>query len=245
MGTIETCNVGFDSVTTVYPPVAIFSLPYLFKDIPHVQRVLQSEAGQKVLDKMVADVNLRLVGVLYRGPRHLMSSKKAVYKPADLNGQKIRVPGNPLNHATLKAMGATPVPVDWGEIYTALSQKLVDGYENPIDIFYESKGHETMKYLSFTGHMQSPIPIFVSEQLYQSLAPELREAIMKGGKAAEEHRLELLKTSEANALKAFKEAGIESNEVDFAAFQEATKDIYKEFVDKFGEDTYQAIKAVE
>jgi TRAP-type C4-dicarboxylate transport system substrate-binding protein len=194
---------------------------------------------------MVADVNLRLVGVLYRGPRHLMSSKKAVFTPEDLNGQQIRVPGNPLNQETLKAMGATPVAVDWSEIYTALSQKLVDGYENPIDIFYESKGHETMKYLSFTGHMQSPIPIFVNEQFYQKLAPDLQEAVMKGGKAAEEHRLELLESSEARALKVFKEAGIEINDVDFAAFQEATKDVYKKFVDKFGEDTYQAIKAVE
>ncbi len=75
------------------------------------------------------------------------------------------------------------MPIDFSELYTALSQKVVDGVENPIDVLYEIKGQETMKFLSLTAHMQSPIPIFVGDPFYTGLAPELQQAILKAGKA--------------------------------------------------------------
>ena len=242
MGTINAFQIGFDSISTVYPPVAVFNLPYLFKDIPHLQRVFKSEAGQKVLNKMIQEMGLRLVSVLYRGPRQMMNSKRPIIKPSDLKGLKIRVPNNPLQTDTLKALGATAVSIDFSEIYTALSQGLVDGYENPIDVIYETKGYETLKYLSLTGHMQSPIPIVINEKYYQSLSPELQKEVMAAGKIAEDYRLELLKTSEDKALEIFKNAGVKVNEIgDFNLFREATKDVYKKYVD---EDTYRAILLV-
>ena len=244
MGTIESFQIGTDSISAVYPPVAIFNLPYLYRDIDHVKRVLASQAGQNVLERTRRDMKLRLVSVLYRGPRHIMNSVRPIQKPSDLKGLKVRVPNIPLLHETLKAMGATPVPIDFSELYTALSLKVVDGVENPIDVLFELKGHETMKYLSLTGHMQSPIPIMVNDNFYQKLGPELQQAVMKAGKAAEDYRLELLKTSEGEALKVFKAAGVQVNDVDFAAFVDATKNVYKQFVNMFGEETYTEVQKV-
>jgi tripartite ATP-independent transporter DctP family solute receptor len=227
LGTIQACQVGFDSVSALYLPAAIFSLPYTFRDIPHMQRVIASEPGQEMLDQMSDELGIMLMSVLYRGPRHVMNSKRPVVVPADLNGLKIRTPANPLNQGTLTAMGATAVAIDWSEIYTALTTGIVDGYENPIDILNASKGYETCGYLSLTGHMQSPIPLFINTEFFDGLEPELQEAVMGAAKAAEDYRLELLKTSEDGALATFKAAGVEINEVDFDAFAEATKDVYK------------------
>jgi TRAP-type transport system periplasmic protein len=244
MGTIESFQIGFDSVSAVYPPASIFNMPYLYRDIDHVKRVLASPVGQSILERTRRDVKLRLVSVLYRGPRHLMNSQRQIQKPDDLKGLKIRVPNIPLTHETLKAMGATPVPIDFSELYTALSQRVVDGVENPIDVLFELKGHETMRYLALTGHMQSPIPIMINENFYQKLSPELQQAIMKAGKVAEDYRLQLLSNSEGEALKVFKAAGVRVNEVDFAAFVEATKNVHKQFVQLFGDDVYKQVQNV-
>lgn len=244
MGTIESFQIGFDSISAVYPPASIFNMPYLYRDIDHVKRVLASPVGQRILERTRKDVKLRLVSVLYRGPRHLMNSVRKIQKPDDLKGLKIRVPNIPLTHETLKAMGATPVPIDFGELYTALSLHVVDGVENPIDVLFELKGQETMRYLALTGHMQSPIPIMINEDFYQKLSPELQQAIMKAGKVAEDYRLQLLSTSEGNALKVFKSAGVQVNEVDSAAFAEATKNVHKQFVQQFGEDVYKQVQNV-
>jgi TRAP-type transport system periplasmic protein len=244
MGTIQACNVGLDSISAVYPAISVLNMPYVFRDIPHVQRALASQAGQAVMDRMRREMKIRSVAVLYRGPRQTMNSARVVAKPSDLRGLKIRVPNSPLMLESLKAMGATPMPIDFSELYTALSQKVVDGVENPIDVLYEIKGHETMKFLSLTAHMQSPIPIFVGETFYTGLAPELQQAILKAGKAAEDYRLELLKTSEGDALKAFKAAGVQVADVDHAAFADATKNVYKQFSKMFSDETYQEILKV-
>jgi TRAP-type transport system periplasmic protein len=241
MGTIQACNVGLDSISAVYPAITVLTMPYVFRDIAQVQRALASQAGQAVMDRMRRELGIRSVSVLYRGPRQTMNSARVVVKPSDLRGLKIRVPNSPLMLETLKAMGATPMPIDFSELYTALSQKVVDGVENPIDVLYEIKGHETMKFLSLTAHMQSPIPIFVGEKFYAGLAPELQQVILKAGKAAEDYRLELLKNSEGDALKAFKAAGVQVTEVDFAAFADATKNVYKQFGKMFSEEAYQEI----
>lgn len=244
MGTIESFQIGFDSISAVYPPASIFNMPYLYRDIEHVKRVLASPVGQSILDRTRKDVKLRLISVLYRGPRHTMNSVRPLRKPEDLKGLKIRVPNIPLTHETLKAMGATPVPIDFSELYTALSQHVVDGVENPIDVLFELKGHETMKYLSLTGHMQSPIPIMVNDSFYQKLSPDLQQVLMKAGKVAEDYRLQLLSKSEGEALKVFKGAGVQVNDVDFSAFAEATKNVYKQFVQLFGEDVYRQVQDV-
>lgn len=244
MGTIQACNVGLDSISAVYPAITVLSMPYVFRDIAHVQRALASKPGQDVMDQMRREMKIRSVSVLYRGPRQTMNSARVVTKPSDMRGLKIRVPNNPLLLETMKAMGATPVPIDFSELYTALSQKVVDGVENPIDVLYEIKGQETMRFLSLTAHMQSPIPIFVGETFYTGLTPELQQAIQRAGKAAEEYRLELLKNSEAEALRVFKAAGVQVTEVDFSAFADATKNVYKQFNKMFSEETYQAILKV-
>lgn len=101
-----------------------------------------------------------------------------------------------------------------------------------------------MKYLSLTRHMQSPIPIMINENFYQKLSPELQQVLMKAGKVAEDYRLQLLSGSEGEALKVFQAAGVRVNEVDFAAFAEATKDVHKQFVKLFGEDVYKQVQSV-
>jgi tripartite ATP-independent transporter DctP family solute receptor len=244
MGTIEACNIGLDFMTALYPGVGIFSMPYLYRDMGHLQRVLASQAGQAMIERVRRDMKLRFISVLYRGPRHTMNSARPVVRPSDLKGLKVRVPTTPLNLETMKAMGATTIPIDFSELYSALMLKVVDGVENPIDVLYELKGHETMKYLSLTGHMQSPIPIMVNEDFYQKLGPDLQQAIMRAGKAAEDLRLELLKTSEGKALEVFKAAGVQVTEVDLPAFKDATKNVYKQFVHAFGEEMYAAVQTV-
>lgn len=244
MGTIDLCCMGFDTIGAVYPPVFIFNMPYLYKDIPHVQRVLASPVGKKILAEMENKINLHYVASLYRGPRHIMNSKRPIVTPADMKDMKIRVPGNNLFVSTFKALGAIPVAVDYGEVYTALSQKLVDGVENPIDNLYDLKAHEVLKYLSFTGHMQSPIALVINKNVFNGLSSELKTVVMNAGKVAEDYRVELLKANEAKELKVFRDAGVVTNEINVAAFREATKDVYKQFISMFGEQNYLDIQKI-
>jgi C4-dicarboxylate-binding protein DctP len=120
----------------------------------------------------------------------------------------------------------------WSEVYTALSQGVVDGVENAIDELYNQKLHEVQKHISLTRHIYVAVPIVINEQFYKGLPEEYQQIISDAAKESVLYRRELLKTSEDKALADMKKSGIEVvTDPDIEAFAERAKAVWEEFVD--------------
>ena len=152
-----------------------------------------------------------------------------------------------MNTAINSAMGASPVTISWGEVYTSMSQGACDAVENAITELHSINLEQQCKYISETNHTGGLIPIFVSKAWFDGLAPIQQEAIIKGCAEVTEWRTNSLQEEVDAAWQSFADAGAEvlrAEDIDFDAFKEATKDVAAEFIAKgdFTQEFYDALK---
>ena len=165
------------------------------------------------------------------GQRHLIC-KNAVKTPADLKGKKIRSTSAPASIAVVEGLGATATPLAYADMYTSLSQGLIDGAENPLAALYSTKLYESAKYISLTGH-QTTLSIFMmNKEVYDKLTDVQKDAFIKCGQQAQEYyNYEVLPKFTDDAIQSFKQENITIIEdVDKAAFREASLAVW----DKLG-----------
>ena len=115
---------------------------------------------------------MRILGTTYYGTRHITTTSKEVKSPADMVGFKLRVPENDVFKAMAEAWGAKPTPMNFGELYLALKQNVVDGQENPLPTIKSGKFDEVQKYLVLSAHIITPRLVVVNEAFWQGLTPE-------------------------------------------------------------------------
>ncbi len=232
LGTVEMAETGYDIIGLLDPQAYALTMPYLHKTLEHYIAVLEGPVGAEINEHIAEKTGMRVLGVLNRGPRHVMNSKRPIRTPEDMKGLRIRSPENPLNAGTVSAMGATPVPMTWSEVYTALSQGVADGVENAIDELYAARLHEVQKYLSLTGHIYLGVPIVINEAFYQGLPKDLQEVMKTAAREAVLQRREALKTSETTNLEKMKKSGITViTDPDIEKFAPTAKAVWEKFVD--------------
>lgn len=233
------------SGVTGSPIYDAINLPYLFRDLDHVDKVTSSPIGAELAHKLVEKTGIRIFGWVYRGYRHCTFTKVAVRTPADMKGMKFRVPETPVYLETWRAVGARPTPMAWAEVYTGLQQGTIDGQENPFDIIISASLFEVQAYLVLTGHVFPPGWGQMSEKVWQDLTLETQKVwIETWNEVSREVREELLKL-EVKYLETWKAKGGVIIEPNLAAFREATKDVWKKFAPKaWGEGVYEKIQAM-
>ncbi|HZK55202.1 MAG TPA: C4-dicarboxylate TRAP transporter substrate-binding protein [Desulfosporosinus sp.] len=210
------------------PDMGILSGPYLTKDYKAIIKLTETD-WWKDLEKKLGDKGLHVVTTNWHYGDRSILSKKPVTKPADLSGMKIRVPDAKLMIESLKAMGATPTPMPLGDVYTSLSQGVIDGVENPLAVLYGGKFHEAVKELSLTKHMNMVTQWIVGQKFYATLTPEQQKILDEAGDEAGLYMNIIGEEADKKALDAMKAAGVKVTEVDQAAFAEAVKPVYQKF----------------
>ncbi|MGI6030142.1 MAG: TRAP transporter substrate-binding protein [Eubacteriales bacterium] len=173
-GTIDIGMHDFASLEKFVPDMAAFNCPFVFDDAAHSMRVTDpysSEIMMNLNEELVQAANMRIIANCYRGARELTCTFP-VYSPADLAGKKIRGVSNPVWMTMIEGMGATPTPVEYSELATALATGVVDGQENPLNNIYSSKMYEVQPYIMMTNHMQAIQTIFMNENSWQSISED-------------------------------------------------------------------------
>lgn len=151
----------------------IFSSGFLFRDHAHFRAVFDGEIGQEFNERLLNDLGIKVLGVLYGGTRHmLLRDDREVTGPADLAGVKLRMPGAPAWQTLGKGLGVTPTPMALGEVYLGLRTGAIDGQENPLGIIRAFKMEEVTKQLILTGHMIQPVVFVLSADTWNKLTPE-------------------------------------------------------------------------
>ncbi|SHO57189.1 TRAP transporter substrate-binding protein [Vibrio quintilis] len=226
-GTIAFTKVSAAPLTAFAPDYKLLSLPYLYKDRAQYDQVLQGPIGKKILASS-HDSGFIGLAFLDAGARSFYTDKP-IKTPSDLKGLKIRVQNSALSIDTIKALGGTPVPLPYGELYSALQQGVVDGAENNIPSYYSSRHYEVKKVYSYDKHTMVPDVLVVSTSTWDSLNDKQRKIIR-------EVAAETVKVQDTNwsnyvdkSVKELKKYNVKFVDSDISKFQDAVKPVYEKF----------------
>jgi tripartite ATP-independent transporter DctP family solute receptor len=225
LGSLEMTLTSTGPMGGFVPQVKLFNLPFLFKDRESCYRVLDGEIGTQIADRFVK-VGIRSLGWFENGFRNITNSKRAVNSPDDMKGVKIRVMEDDVFILTMKAMGASPLPMAFGELYTALEQKTVDAQENPLAVIHSSRFFEVQKYLAMTGHFYSPAVLLISEMSWKSLSPENQKIVADAAAQARDYERGLSLKADQELEAACEKEGMTITHPDKAPFAKAVASVY-------------------
>jgi tripartite ATP-independent transporter DctP family solute receptor len=224
------------------PSINILDFPFLFRDFKHVDLVLDGAIGQKLLDDF-GKANIKALAFWENGFRHLTNSKGPVKKVEDGKGLKIRTMENKVHLAAWKAAGLNPTPMAWGEVFTALQQKVIDGQENPIAVYYSSKLWDAgQKFFSLTAHVYSPSPFLMSPKAFNAMPKEDQKLVLKTALEVAKFQRKLNRDAEEAKLQDMVKQGVTvTRDVDRESFKKAMAPVYSEFSAQFSKAEIEAI----
>ncbi|MGQ4879015.1 C4-dicarboxylate TRAP transporter substrate-binding protein [Billgrantia sp. LNSP4103-1] len=215
--------------------LGILSAPYLVEDHADYDRITSSELYQEWVESLAESSGLRLLNYnWFQGSRYMLT-QELVETPEDLNGIRVRTINSPVWVKTIEAMGATPTPLPWSEVYSALQLGAIDGAEAQLTAAEGQNLHEVITHIALTGHIHLMTGLATSEEWYRSLPEELRtildEELQRAGEAASQA------TADAqDAVRERMEAeGVTFTEVDVELFRERVAGVYEEL----GYDQYR------
>lgn len=240
--TLDFCIGGVGMCASRLATLKIYDCPYVFRDAEHMINFSYSDVAQEMWDQLAAESNLRFMGVIYNGARYLTTTKVPVTTPADLNGLKLRVPDEPMGRAYGAAMGGTPTPMTFGEVYMGLKQGTIDGQENPLTNIIDGKLYEVQKYIHPTGHVLATQALFMSEASWQRLTAEQQDILLEEIRNTCAELSQQIADAEAANLQYVLDQGMELIEPDVEAFKEACSVVVDEYKGEWGEDLYDIVQ---
>lgn len=242
LGTIDLVVTSTGPLGGFVPRMFVVDLPFLFRDREHAYKVLDGPIGLELLEAFSAR-GIKGLAFWENGFRQITNNVRPINKPEDLKGIKIRTMENKVHLAAFKAFGASPTPMAWSEVYTALQQKTIDAQENPIAIIYFQKIYEVQKYLAVTGHFYSPTPLLMSLKAFHNLPKNIQKIMLDTAMECATYERNLLRDNEAKQLVELKAKGMQVTTPNKKPFQEAAAPVYKEFESQFGKEMIHRIIA--
>lgn len=244
MGSLEATTPASSVLAGFEKKIQVLDLPFLFKDKASAFKALDGELGAR-LNKLIVTKKLINLGYFENGYRHITNNRKSIKKPEDLNGLKLRTMENPMHISYFKTLGANPTPMNFGEVYTALQQKTIDGQENPIAIVLDNKFYEVQKYYSLTGHVFSVTMLLINKSFFESLPLEMQTVVKRAARNFCLANRKMVSDEEAKMLKSLKAKGMIINDLtpsEKALFMKRAEPIYEQFADTVGKDLIELAK---
>jgi TRAP-type transport system periplasmic protein len=242
-GTQEMVVTSSSPLVGIVKELGVFDLPFLFANEKEADAVLDGSAGQ-FFNKKLEDAGLVNLAYWENGFRNLTNSKKPVAKVEDFEGVKVRVMQNNIFLDTFKTLGTNAVPMAFGEVFTALETKTIDGQENPFVTIDTSKFYEVQKYLSVTRHAYTPFLVLYSKKMWDTLSAQeqavLREAAVEGQKV----QRATIRANDQKALANLKTKGMQVNEIAPAEQMrmfEKVKPVYEKNAGTIGADAINVV----
>ena len=227
-GALAMTKTSSAPIESFVPDMAVFGVPYAFRDGEHFWKVAESEIGRQLLAQ---GKSVGLHGLCYydAGARSFYTINKPVMTPTDLEGLKIRVQKSKTAMDMVEALGGSPTPIPWGELYTALQQKMVDGAENNTPSFYTNRHFEVCKHLTMDEHTRVPDLLLMSQKVWDALPPHVQSYVQEAANESSVYQRELWKRKSDEALAAIKEEGVEVHYPDKSLFVDLVSEMHKSY----------------
>jgi len=245
-GALDMSAPSMAVMSSLVPAMEMASGPFLWRDWKEAETVLRGTAFEPLWDELRDKHNiLPVTKILYWGWRDFTFTDREVRKPEDMSGLKIRVPESPIWVEMVRAFGAAPTPIPFGEVYTALQQKTVDGQENPIPTIYSRKFYEVQGVLSMTRHMLQNNTIVINKASFAKLSPENQKILLEEAAAVSAKNTQLQQGREQSMLEEIRKSGKIKviDEPDRAAFQAKVEPAYARLETRWGVDHLKRLRA--
>jgi len=200
-GALDISTPSMPTLNSMVPAFEIPSAPFLWRDWKEAEAIIRGPAMEPVWNELRDKHNIvPLSKIWYWGWRNFTFTSREVRKPEEMAGLKVRVPESPIWVEMVRGFGAAPTPIPFGEVYTALQQKTVDGQENPIPTIYSRKFYEVQGVLSMTRHMLQNNTLLINKNSLEKLKPELQKLLMDEAAAASAKNTQLQQAREVSML---------------------------------------------
>lgn len=229
---------------TFEPRINVYTIPFLFANNEVAYKVLDGEFGTKMLNVM-EEQGFKGLGYFESTSYRELSSNRPIHNPDDLKGLKIRVIQSPLHMALWENLGASPTPMSFSELYTALQQNTVDAQDNPLELVISQRFYEVQDYITLTNHMFQVGMATANLDWYNSLTEEQQKIVDNAIKAGVDFQREKTAADMEGYKKTLEDYGIEIIELsddEFKLFQDKAAPVEKIVVELVGQDLVNELK---
>ena len=226
-GNLEMSAISAQDISKLVPEFSIFTAGYIIRDVDHQQKVFGGPVGEEVFKPVIKKLEVTPLATAYLGTRQLMLREvKDVKTPADLKGVKLRMPASKEWLFLGEALGATPMPLAYGEVYLGLQTGTIDGQDNPLPSARAAKFYEVSKSIVLTSHLVDAVFISYSSKAFNALKPEQQQKVKLAAEAAARYNNANRVKDEAELVDFFKTQGLKVITPDVAAFRKTVQDKY-------------------
>lgn len=240
LGTLDIAVVNQSPLGNFVSEISAVDLPYVVQDYEHADKIFLGEIGNRFLTKL-DDVGIHGLTIWESGFRNLTNNKVDVNSVEDVKGLRVRVMENQIHQELWRALGADPVPMAWGDAYTALQQGAIDGQENPATVIDKNNVVEVNKKMAITEHCYATVFIIMSPQTWNALSPEDQQIFKECAEEAGLSERELSRKMDVEAITTLESKGMTVTYPDKAGFVEASQSVR----DQFGEQYKEILAEIE
>lgn len=242
IGSLDMTKISVGTLENFAPKMKVLGLPFLFRDREHSFQVLDGPIGKQLLGEG-EKFWLKGLGYYDAGSRSFYTKERPINNPDDLKGLKIRVMESVTAMNMVKALGGSPTPISWGELYTSLQQGVVDGAENNPPSFYLSRHYEVCKFYSLDEHTVLPDVLVIGTHLWDKLSDQERAWLQKAVDNSVVYQRKLWAEAEEEALTEVQKAGVEVIRPNKELFADKLDEIYEGY--KSDKELYALIKEIQ
>jgi len=227
-GNLELAAISAQDVAKILPEYSIYTAGYLIRDPDHQQKVFNGPIGAEMYKAVAEKMDVQILGIGYLGSRQVnLREVRNVKTPADLKGVKLRMPGSKEWLFLGEALGATPTPLAFGEVYLGLKTGTVDGQDNPLPSVRAAKFYEVTKQIVMTSHLTDGIFIAISSKSYNAMSAAQKQKVNAATQAAIAFNNDNRIKEEAQLVDFFKKEGLQVSTPDVEAFRKTVQAAYQ------------------
>ncbi|MEO5793543.1 MAG: sialic acid TRAP transporter substrate-binding protein SiaP [Rhodoferax sp.] len=226
-GNLEMASISAFDIAKLVPEFSIFTAGYVVRDPDHMNKVFNGPIGDELFKLVSEKMDITILSPIYLGTRQLnLRELRNVRTPADLKGVKLRMPSSKEWLFLGEALGATPTPLAFGEVYLGLKTGTIDGQDNPLPTVRSAKFYEVTKQLTLTNHLVDGIFISISNKVWNSLSADQKTKLKAAAQAAAKYNNQNRITDEAQLVGFLKEQGLTVTTPDLDAFRKSVQSAY-------------------
>jgi tripartite ATP-independent transporter DctP family solute receptor len=243
LGTVDMIYTGVAFAGSIHKPIAITNAPFVLRDFEHWMAYRNSKLFRDIAKGYEDKTKHKVITLTYYGQR-MVTANKAINKPEDMKGMKLRVPPAPLFLMFTKSVGANATPIAFAEVYLALQQKTVDGQENPLPTIMAKKFYEVQTHIMLTGHITESLLTIVGSHVWAKLTDAEKKVFEEVLSEAALRATKQIRASEQKTADELRKLGKTVVEPDRAAFRAAALPLHNDGSGGWSKAEYDALQAL-